>query len=226
MTMICPYCDCPAEWVDNAVIYGKRYGKSWMTWYCRPCDARVGCHQNTMRPLGTMADAALRKTRMETHAAIDGIWRGKRKAKKKRSEMYAKLSDAIGEEVHVGESDAARCAEIVRQARILYPEHFSSGQQPQTTMSEQRKDGGAFWWATDKNTGAEKRTKNGDKYMTGKVTINGQEFPATLFYNKNKQNPRSPDIQIVFSDRQQQQGAAPARQAPPEEEIKVEDIPF
>ena len=90
-------------------------------------------------------------------------------------------------------------------------------------MADQ-KDGGAFWWATDKATGAEKRTKNGDKYMTGSITINGQKMSATLFYNKTKQKDSWPDISITLN--QQQEKAAPARQAPQEEEIRVEDIPF
>lgn len=92
-------------------------------------------------------------------------------------------------------------------------------------MSEQ-KDGGAFWWATDRDTGEPKRTKNGDKYMTGNITINGVKMGATLFYRKpeNKKNPKEPDISISLNS--QQQAAAPAPQRPPEQEVRVEDIPF
>jgi hypothetical protein len=25
--VFCPYCDQPAEWVDNAEVYGRRYGE-------------------------------------------------------------------------------------------------------------------------------------------------------------------------------------------------------
>ena len=69
--MNCPYCNNPAEWVSNAEVYGRPYGKSWMMYLCRPCDARVGCHQNSQTPLGTMANKELRGWRIKAHDAID-----------------------------------------------------------------------------------------------------------------------------------------------------------
>ena len=50
--MICPYCNKEAKWCENKVIYGKNYGKSYMCYYCKDCDAYVGCHNNTKFPNG------------------------------------------------------------------------------------------------------------------------------------------------------------------------------
>ena len=57
--MICPYCQKEAPWISNEEVYGKRYGKSYMCYYCKDCDAYVGCHDNTKRALGTMANQEL-----------------------------------------------------------------------------------------------------------------------------------------------------------------------
>lgn len=103
-------------------------------------------------------------------------------------------------------------------------------------MADQQ-DGGAFWWATDRNTGEEKRTKNGDKYMTGKITIGGVSHGATLFYRKpdQKRNPKEPDISISINTQPGAQASSVAQgvadraypPAPPAEEpVRVEDIPF
>ena len=73
--IICPYCGKEAEWCENKVIYGKNYGKSYMCWYCENCNAYVGCHQNTRKPLGTMANQELRDLRQECHKLFDQLWK-------------------------------------------------------------------------------------------------------------------------------------------------------
>ena len=108
--MICPYCGKEAKWVDNKEVYGKRYGQSYMCYWCKDCDAYVGCHQNGRTPLGTMANKELRVWRMKAHRKIDPIWKS---GKFSRSEVYKKLADHFGKEVHIGESDIEMCKKII-----------------------------------------------------------------------------------------------------------------
>ena len=108
--MICPYCKKEAEWVPNENVYGKRYGKSYMCYYCKPCDAYVGCHNNTKQPLGTMANKELRDWRIKAHAVIDPIWKS---GKQSRREVYSKLSEHFGKEIHIGEANVLSCIEII-----------------------------------------------------------------------------------------------------------------
>lgn len=108
--MICPYCNKEAPWVSNEQIYGKRYGASYMCYYCKDCDAYVGCHNNTGKPLGTMANKELRTWRMKAHAHIDPIWKSGRL---KRGQVYARLRKHFGREIHIGESDIETCKEII-----------------------------------------------------------------------------------------------------------------
>lgn len=113
----CPFCGNPAEWVQNKEIYGRNYGKSYMCWLCKPCDAYVGCHENTRRPLGTIANKETREWRKKVHAVIDPLWR---ENEYKRGEVYMALNDAFGEEVHVGESDIERCKEIIVTTKEIF----------------------------------------------------------------------------------------------------------
>lgn len=94
MKMDCPYCGRRAELVDSAEVYhGKSYG---LIYLCRPCDARVGVHKGTHRPLGRLANADLRKIKMKAHALFDPLWLhapGNRQHMRNRA--YAAMSDVL-----------------------------------------------------------------------------------------------------------------------------------
>lgn len=115
--MNCPYCKKEAEWVENKEIYGKNYGKSVMVYLCQPCNAYVGCHNNTRKPLGIMANADTRKWRQKAHAVFDPLWQKifKRNSTKRlnREAMYNRISNAFGCRVHIAESDIDRCKKII-----------------------------------------------------------------------------------------------------------------
>lgn len=115
-TVICPYCNQPAEWVENKEIYGRNYGKSYMMYYCRPCDAYVGCHNNTRNPLGTLANKELRELRKQAHRVIDPFWK---EGLIERKHVYSRLRRHFGFHIHVGESDLDLCRRIVAEAPRL-----------------------------------------------------------------------------------------------------------
>ena len=75
---ICRYCGgivrlVPAESVygDSAVRLGLKGEKLYQ---CQNCNARVGCHRGTIRPLGDLANEVLRLKRIETHQVFDAYW--------------------------------------------------------------------------------------------------------------------------------------------------------
>ena len=106
----CPYCRKEAPWVENKEVYGKNYGKSYMCYYCKDCDAYVGCHKNTRIPLGTMANHELREWRKKTHKVIDPLWKHNGM---KRPEVYLMLDKHFGRQIHIGNSDIKTCQEII-----------------------------------------------------------------------------------------------------------------
>lgn len=115
--MKCPYCKKEAIWTSNEVVYGRRYGKSYMCYFCKDCDAYVGCHQNSRKALGTMANKELRNLRMQVHAMIDPLWKSKQYS---RGMVYARLRDAFGKDVHTGEADIETCKELIKTIPLLF----------------------------------------------------------------------------------------------------------
>ena len=111
--MNCPSCGRPAEFVENKEVYGRNIGKSFMMWICRPCDARVGVHNNDPEhPLGTMATKELRIWRMKAHSAIDPLWQD---GPYYRKDIYRSLEKIFGREIHIGESDIETCQKIIEK---------------------------------------------------------------------------------------------------------------
>lgn len=109
--MHCPYCGNLAEWVENKEIYGKNYGKSSvMCWLCRSCNAYVGCHNNSKKPLGTMANAETRKWRREAHKLFDPLWKSR---KMSRAKAYGLLQGHFGSIIHIAECDIEMCKKII-----------------------------------------------------------------------------------------------------------------
>ena len=126
MSIHCPYCFEPAKLLlSSAPIYhGRDYGPVHVCW---PCDAWVGCHPNTTRPLGRLANAELRQWKMKAHAAFDPIWKARFERKstidpayKKamaRGGRYKKLAELLGiprHECHIGMFDVDRCQRAVQ----------------------------------------------------------------------------------------------------------------
>lgn len=115
--MKCNLCDSDAEWVENKVIYGRNFGRSYMIWHCTNCGAYVGCHNNTKKAKGTFADKPTREARMAAHAVIDPLWQS---GKFSRGEVYRQLSEASGREIHIGGATKSECSEIAKTAQRIF----------------------------------------------------------------------------------------------------------
>lgn len=113
-TLTCPYCGGPAALVDGRVVYPHRPDLADQRfWRCAPCDAYVGCHRGTTRPMGRLADASLRDAKMRAHAAFDRLWQ---LSGMTRKDAYRWLARALGISTvgcHIGEFDLAMCLRVV-----------------------------------------------------------------------------------------------------------------
>lgn len=108
--MICQYCGRKAKKRDSSCIYGKGYGDIYI---CFDCDAYVGVHKTTGKPLGTLANKELRKIRMATHRAFDPIWK---RGSMKRRAAYIWLAEKLGIRLsicHIGLFDQALCKKVL-----------------------------------------------------------------------------------------------------------------
>jgi hypothetical protein len=122
----CPYCGSAATFHENSArfYHGHDYGP---VWACVSCQAWVGCHPNTHRPLGRLADAELRKAKIAAHAAFDPLWQEKYRRRliergpdyKKfyaRGSGYKWLAFQLGidkKQCHIGLFDVETCRRVV-----------------------------------------------------------------------------------------------------------------
>lgn len=119
----CPYCGAHAALVTGEKVYPARrdlWHKKF--WRCAPCDAHVGVHPGTVRPLGRLADRTLRKLKMAAHAAFDPLWRN---GAMTRHEAYRRLAAALeipAAKCHIGYFDAVQCEAVARLAPTLLQE--------------------------------------------------------------------------------------------------------
>lgn len=119
--LVCPYCGSGTHLIDSQIVYRGR-GFGWL-WACNrypECDAFVGCHPNSEKPLGRLADKKLRAAKMAAHAAFDPLWKWKSRrdrvgTQEARRKAYAWLSGQLGvanELCHIGMFDVDTCAKV------------------------------------------------------------------------------------------------------------------
>jgi hypothetical protein len=117
----CDYCLQPALLIRSGEThypYQRDYGP---VWACPPCGAWCGCHPGTENALGRLANAELRKAKMDAHAAFDPLWKAKL-AKEQCSKSHARkagyrwLAKQLGipfKKCHIGEMSVEQCARVV-----------------------------------------------------------------------------------------------------------------
>ena len=130
MTVICPYCNQPAKFIDSIQIYNKSFG---MVYACLPCQAWVGVHNGTNKPLGRLADRKLRMWKQQTHAVFDPIWQGSKNYpnyENRRSSCYAWLAKKLGISYyacHIGMFDIETCKKAIEICQKYKHEFIPKG---------------------------------------------------------------------------------------------------
>lgn len=112
--VVCPYCAAIADLVTGEAVYPHRRDLHERLFYrCRTCDAWVGTHRGTTKPLGRLANAELRQAKVAAHAAFDAKWR---RLAWKRGAAYRWLASALGidsRSCHIGMFDVDLCRRVV-----------------------------------------------------------------------------------------------------------------
>ena len=117
----CSNCGALATLVTGAQLYAHRPELAERKfWECVACQAWVGCHTprgdddpECPRPLGTLADASLRRWRTSAHALFDPLWQSGRMT---RGQAYEWLADKMGlskQRCVIGGFDEAQCKAVV-----------------------------------------------------------------------------------------------------------------
>jgi ribosomal protein L37AE/L43A len=104
----CPYCFQDSIFLEEKSIYR-----------CEPCDAQVGTHKGTQKPLGTLANSELRKARQQAHAFFERMWKNQavshnEKKSYYRNNAYRWLAKEMNvESCHIGMFDLDNCKKVI-----------------------------------------------------------------------------------------------------------------
>ena len=125
LKVICPYCSNPAQFrSSSAGVYRSDFGPIYI---CDGCQAWVGVHKGTVRPLGRLANRELRSAKRRAHAVFEPLWQeapefyhdrklGRRAAQRvARTLAYHWLAQHMGlpvNECHIGEFDVEQCQRV------------------------------------------------------------------------------------------------------------------
>lgn len=115
---ICRYCGSIIRLVPAGKIYDaaavKRLGlESEWVYQCQNCNARVGCHRGTKRPLGNVANETLRLKRIETHQVFDRFWRQRGMSRTAAYRWLAETMKLPEKKAHIGGFEMDQCQKVI-----------------------------------------------------------------------------------------------------------------
>lgn len=84
---------------------------------CQNCNARVGCHKGSKRPLGNVANEVLRLKRMETHQVFDAFWKRRGMTRTAAYKWLAEQMKLPEEKAHIGGFEMDQCQQVIDLCR-------------------------------------------------------------------------------------------------------------
>lgn len=119
---ICRYCGGVIRLVPAESIYGEAAAKRLelageSIYQCQNCNARVGCHKGTTRPLGNVANETLRLKRMETHQIFDAYWQRCGMSRTAAYRWLAKQLHLSVAQTHIGSFEMDQCQQVISLCR-------------------------------------------------------------------------------------------------------------
>jgi len=119
--LTCPQCQSKALLRPANVVYGSKVvapdAKVYVCARYPACDSYVNAHRHTNQPMGTLADAALRRKRREAPLELDRLWES---GLMSRAEAYRLIQLYLGippEDAHIGKFSAERCEKVAAFCR-------------------------------------------------------------------------------------------------------------
>lgn len=114
---ICRYCGGVIRLVPASTIYGESSQRLGMEgekiYQCQNCNARVGCHKGTTRPLGSVANEVLRLKRMEAHQVFDTYWKSCGMSRTQAYKWLAWKLSLPDNRTHIGGFEMDQCQKVI-----------------------------------------------------------------------------------------------------------------
>ena len=120
----CPYCDPRALLRSASVVYGERATDPGAPYYvCAhypACDSYVAAHRATRLPMGTLANAELRRKRIQAHTAFGRL---EKSGLMNKRQAYLWLQAKLGlpeQETHIGKFSTFRCEQVIQLCESFF----------------------------------------------------------------------------------------------------------
>lgn len=113
---ICPYDGATSVLESSTKVYnGKDYGLMYICSNFPRCDAYVGIHKGTTKPLGRLANKELRFWKKKAHAALDPLWKDGTVTRQEAYEIVGTVLGLPRSKAHVGMLDVDQCKTLVKK---------------------------------------------------------------------------------------------------------------
>ena len=113
--MKCNYCDKEPKIESGKRVYPHRQDlREKLFWLCENCGAYVGCHGNTDKPLGKLANKEVRLLRRQAHRLFDNLWKNKKMRRKEAYQWLAVRLSIDYNDCHIGMFDKRRCNKVIK----------------------------------------------------------------------------------------------------------------
>lgn len=119
----CPYCGGSTKLVSASYVYhtNKYKGNMYVCENYPTCNSYVGCHPNTTKPLGRLANKELRHMKEKAHYYFDELWKKKtfsenKSISKNRYLAYRWLAEQLNlnsDDCHIGLFDEDMCRKVI-----------------------------------------------------------------------------------------------------------------
>lgn len=121
----CPYCGSRALLRPASVVYGGRAVDPSAPYYvCArypACDSYVAAHKDNRLPMGTLANADLRRKRIQAHTAFDHLWKEGRMSKRQAYLWLQAKLDLPEQDAHIGRFSTFRCEQVIQLCSNFFP---------------------------------------------------------------------------------------------------------
>ena len=126
ISSICRYCGGVVRLMPARKIYGDSTDRLGLAnehiYLCQNCNARVGCHKGTNRPLGNVANEVLRLKRRETHQVFDSFWQKNGMSRTRAYKWLASQMNLSEKDAHIGGFEMDQCQQVIDLCRKKWTE--------------------------------------------------------------------------------------------------------
>ena len=112
--VICQYCNNPSKVITGKKLYpNTRWIHKKYFWICKSCDAYVGCHGKSKKPLGSLANKKLRELRKLCHYKFYEYSKANNLTKKESYKWLSEIMKLDPKHAHFGMFDIDQCSKFL-----------------------------------------------------------------------------------------------------------------